>query len=98
MKYAITPGPWRIAPAADYTSGVNIDSKAGYVCAVGVTSGDNTKLDATILNDAAAIAACPEMMDVLDALASCQWQEEITSIRERAISVLQRIPKNGEKK
>ena len=92
MTCSITPGPWRVAPAADYDSGVNVDSKSGFVCLVGVVDGDNSGGNERICNDAIAIAEVPEMIDILDALVNCAWQEDLTNIRSRASAVLEKIP------
>jgi hypothetical protein len=55
-----TPGPWRIAPASDYISGINIDAgKGGYVCFVGNPEAPHARADAEL------IASAPIMYDVL---------------------------------
>ena len=92
MTCSITPGPWHVAPAADYDSGVNVDSKSGFVCLVGVVGGDNSEENERICNDAIAIAEVPEMIDILDSLVNRARQEDLTNIRSRASAVLEKIP------
>ena len=65
---AHTPGPWRVAPASLYPSGINVDSASvnKYVCLV---AGDfNNEAGQA---DARLIAAAPELLQALQYLRDC---------------------------
>ena len=55
-----TPGPWRVAPAGDYSSGVNIDAPTGYVALVGGDISDPIEADARL------ISAAPDLLAALE--------------------------------
>ena len=62
MSAKHTPGPWRVAPASLYPSGINIDSVSvnKYVCLVAGNRDDKQGME-----DARLIAAAPELLEAL---------------------------------
>jgi hypothetical protein len=53
-----TTGPWRVAPASDYPSGLNVDANTrGYVCLAGEWD------DARAVANARLIAAAPDLLE-----------------------------------
>jgi hypothetical protein len=59
-----TPGPWRVAPAADYVGAeLNVDAKQrGFICAAG------TRGDAEAEANAKLIASAPSLLTALEGL------------------------------
>jgi hypothetical protein len=69
MSTKHTPGPWRVAPANLYPSGINIDSVSvnKYVCLVAGNRDDEQGQA-----DARLIAAAPELLEALQAHQTAQ--------------------------
>ena len=76
---AHTPGPWRVAPAADYlSSDINVDAgKRGYICLAGVRGDTQAEANARL------IAAAPDLLRALDNLLEQHMAGVDLSVRDR---------------
>ena len=81
IETAYTPGPWRVAPAADYQSShINVDAGTrGYICLAGVQGDTQAAANARL------IAAAPDLLRALDNLLEQHIAGVDLSVRDRQV-------------